>query len=339
MDKRFVNKKRSVASRIGNFILYAAIGAFLAFVLYRVLVSFTSLPAQISMVLGVLLGVAFLCFMLYHMLSIKDYEIRDDGVYFMRGDKVIDSYPFEQYEISSHVTRSYYGGIPSGTQRCLIVDNGSKRKLVTVELSQNDFEELVALVIHKQKFDVGEQNEPIAEGVASIHYDSSFSLQPGKTYATKAKLNLAAFIIVMVLSLILIFAGIALADSDGFAYMLIGLILFVISIISYLGGIFVSGSIVKGRTPSSISLTGDQLIIDGQSYPLQSISLIKLTPPSYTAHKARTLSLALDTGKRVKYNMGYYVKKGDKIFPGYDEFAEDLQTAFSDRPGVLRFEL
>jgi len=311
----------------------------------------------ISLILGPVLSVVFIVTRRNITVSVSDNEVT-----FSRGGKVYLAFPFAQYDFTSYAVVVRSNGSPVRIRRNIRVIplNGEKHKdCYCVNFSRDTYERCIAYIasrVRKKNFSE-EDLQKARNAAAALEKEPLVFFVNKMLWVSHRKKSL------IILSFV--FGALAFAPL---LLMLTGEVIFSIIITSIFFIIAVACEVITAlkpflkarKAPGKITLYPDKLIIDGLTFYFKDVSLIKMTPPSYTVYTAldanflRTLRITDNNGEKVYFlGDGYDVtKKQDfgvyyevnldkpKIFADYEKLYESLKVLLSlqaDENGESKF--
>ena len=147
MEHYFRNKHKSLSGLIMPVFGMILIGIILFASLLYIFDDIVKFEMLVSVIISALLAVFVMVILIYHIVNGPDYIVTDKGVLFKKRNKIIREFLYKDYVMSSYVVRNSYNGIPSGTSRQLVVDNGKKEKKYVCALTKKKFDEFMSLII------------------------------------------------------------------------------------------------------------------------------------------------------------------------------------------------
>ena len=269
----------------------------------------------------------------------KSIHVSKEGITACSGKKCKE-YKFDKYFISSFVERSYTNGIPTGTSRYLVINDGiEKEKRIRCNIGKKSFNLLMSYVISYSK-----KSEQKSSG------ESAFDNQQAKVFHLNKKgmsglfsiwkIIFTILVVLSVLSFFLVNFFLSGEYTYSFMFVLIPLYMMVFSIFIIF---FLRIAFLKSRMPEEISIENKKMKIDETDYYYEDIALLNITPASYDTgyySDSRTMKIKTNDGKEKKFYMGSKNEKRNKnIFEEYDEFVEILNSKFLDTPEKFQFYL
>lgn len=76
-----------------------------------------------------------------------DYRITETELQFIKKDKIIKKFSFRDHQISPLLTKVSINGVPSGTIRKIVVNNGNKESIHGINLSKSDYAKFIDLIV------------------------------------------------------------------------------------------------------------------------------------------------------------------------------------------------
>ena len=338
MEHYFRNKHKSFLGLIMPVLgmLFIGAGIFLGalYVFYDV-VKFEMFA---SIVISLLLTVLITIFFIYRIINGPDYIVTDKAVIFKKRNKIIHEFQYKDYVLSSYVIRQSYNGIPTGSMRHLIVDNGKKEKKYMCALSKKNFDEFMSLInTYSGNFDTNNIKEETINILSEVNKD--FYLDKNRIFRDIALKKYLGLIFISFMLLVMFFI-LSYFDGNTAWYMLIWVIA---SLLLYFGVVFFSVWNTKRKIPEKIRIRTNEIYFDEENFNYNEVAKISLTPSSYYVGSInRVLKIQKTDGKKKTYILGFKVAKAgkkDKIFPEYEEFSYMLEGILGNSPGKFQYDL
>jgi hypothetical protein len=263
------------------------------------------------------------------------FETDAQTVRLRRGLRVSNQWRRADTSFASLVERQSTNGIPTGAARKLFATTATERTEVLCRwFSASTFNDLMADLA------------PVAPGAAAgAAGGSEFPVASGhRTFALDPRAGALrgagrSVVIVLVVAVLVAFGLVGwfvatdpTADPEALVFAGAAA-LFVVLVVLIAG---VSGRRRRSRIPSSISVGGATVQIDGRTFYFTQLQRVSVTPPSYSGN-LRRLVLVESTGAKTTYALGSTARATAAVFPDYAEFVDRLAAAAP--AGVVRFDL
>ena len=317
--------------------IFLGLGFFLiSFYIFSDLVQFETAAAMIT---SAILVIFVIVIIIYHIINGPDYIVTNEGVLFKKRNKIIREFSYRKYVMSSYVVRNSYNGIPAGTARHLVTDDGKKERKYVCALSKKDFDEFMSLIIAYSGN--AETNSVVKEtpNIVLSEANRDFFLDNSRVFKVIAFNKYFGLIFLSFLLLCLFFLLTYFGERDAW-FALVGIaVCFLIYFVLVSFGV----SSTKRKLPENIKLRTNEIYIDEEHFNFSEISKVSLTPPSYyTGSINRILKIYRYDGKKKTYILGFKVAKAgkkDKVFPEYEEFFQMLEGILGNSPGKFQYDL
>lgn len=337
METIFRNKFKNPIHMTGTILLALFAGSVLTLMVYFALESWVKLSNPLSTILAGLIGVSWLFFNINKALKRPNIIVNEHEVIFKRKDTIVRRFKFSECAMSSYVLRTYANGIPTGTHRYLVVNDGEKEKQYKTYLRKKDFDQMMALVI---RF-----NDPTSSTKVSGEEPKQEPIFGESTLIERFKINkqlldtpyyfkrfLPIFVVFGLGFIVTLVMKKQLGDI--LFYTIFFYCLFLLAIILIVLAILKNS--INRRMPNSIEVYSDKLIVGDQVFRNHNIAQIKMAPASRSYVKGPKSDLTITTTDRrsFSYKLTYqaYNQKGkeDQIFPQYAQCAEVLRKNYID---------
>ena len=339
MEHYFRNKHKSLLGLIMPVfgMIFIGFGFFLiSFYVFSELIKFETL---LSIVISAVLAVFVIIILIYRTINGPDYVVTSEGVLFKKRNKTIREFLYKDYIMSSYVIRNSYNGIPAGTSRQLVVDNGKKEKKYVCALSKKDFDEFMSLIIAYSGNAETNNIPKQAPDVILSEVNRDFLLDKNGVFKAVAFRKYFVLIFLSFLLAALFFLLVFLGETDAWY----SLAAAAVCLLLYFLLVFLGVGSTKRKIPENIKLRTNGIYLDEEHFNFNEISKISLTPPSYYIGSLnRVLKIYGYDGKKKTYILGFKVAKAgkkDKVFPEYEEFFVKLEGILGNSPGKFQYDL
>jgi len=245
-----------------------------------------------------------------------------------RGLRVSNEWQRADTSFASLVERQSTNGIPTGAARKLFATTATERTEVLCRwFSASTFNDLMADLAP-----VGAA--PPEAPVAGAH--RTFALDPRAGALGATGRAVVTVLVVGVLVAFGVVAWFAATDPavDSEALVFAGAAALFVVLVVLIAGI--SARRRRSRIPSSISVDGSTLQIDGRTFYFTQLERVSITPPTYSGN-LRRLVVVESSGAKSAFALGSTARATAAVFPDYAEFVDRLAAAAP--AGVVRFDL
>jgi len=148
LEHFFKSTRRSFLGIIGWVLLIFLFALILFFIAWIMLDILTKLGTSISAIVAAVPSIALFAFMVVRILKTSpvDYLVTETELRFLKGNEVVQVFPYKDYIIGSIVTNMYYSGIASGKIRQITVNDGKKQTVHQIMLSKKNFNSFMAYI-------------------------------------------------------------------------------------------------------------------------------------------------------------------------------------------------
>lgn len=339
MEHYFRNKHKSLLGLIMPVFGMVFLGIIFFIVSFYILSDVVKLETFVSVIISAVLSVFIIIIFIYRTVNGPDYIVTNEGVLFKKKNKITHEFSYKDYIMSSYVVKNSYNGIPTGTTRHLIVDNGKKEKKYVCALSKKNFDEFISLIIAYSGNGETDSMLKVTPDMILSEVNRDFVLDKNKIFKNIAFRKYLGLILIVFLLIISFFIPLFIGGMVIW-YALIGILA---CILLYSLLVFATVSTTKRKTPENIKLRTNGIYLDEDHFNFNEIEKISLTPPSYyIGNLNRILKIYDYEGKKKTYILGFKVAKAgkkDKVFPEYEEFFEKLEGILGNSPGKFQYDL
>lgn len=339
----------SLAKKILGTIGTVAVLAVLALVFVPKALPNTFTHAVRFTIVGVLIAIIAAIAVFIMLNGLRRVVVTDTAVEIRNPFRVVHAFPRTTTRFSTHVLKRTTNGIPSGTTRSLVASTGGTETSIALgSMSRSTFNEMFALINssqiaqragaqqHAQGFakpdPISGATRPAAAPAARTFTSNPASAQPQRT--TGAAIG-GIGVVAAVFGLWARFAGGGMIDSTiALACIMIGVGIAIAGVL-----MLVRAAAQAHRTPRSVEVTSQALVIDGQLYPYAGMSRIWVSPTSYAKRRLRLVS-STGSGTVKTFDFGGSAGKPEKqLFPEWDLFVGLLERATAGYPGLIAYDL
>ena len=339
MEHYFKNKHKSLLGLIMPVFGMIFLGLIFFLVSYYIFTDLVKFETLVSITISAVLVVLVMIIFIYRIVDRPDYIVTNKGVLFKKRDKIIRELPYEKYMMSSYVVRNSYNGIPTGTSRQLIADDGKKEKKYVCALTKKNFDEFMSLII---AYSGNAETNSTAKETPNIilsEVNKDFFLDKNRIFRNIAFKKYFGLIFASFLLLALFFLLTYFGERDSW-FFLAGM---AVCLLIYFFLVLISLGRTKRKMPENIKLRTNEISLDEERFNFNEISKISLTPPSYyVGNINRNLKIYRYDGKKKTYILGFKVSKAgkkDKVFSEYEEFFYMLEGILGNSPGKFQYDL
>jgi len=306
------------------------------------------LVAAVHVIISLVLGPIIAVVIIFNVRNIT-VAVSDDEVNFIRGGNVYLTFPFSQCDFTSYAVIHRVNGIPTGVTRNIRVmplNGGKYRDCPCVNFSRDTYEHCIAYINSRsRKKNLSEEDlRQAREAVAGLEKEP-LSLFVNKMFWINHRKKM-----LIILSVVFAVVGFApllmLLSGDVIPAAVITAIMIIVAVACEIT-IAVKPYLKTKKSPNKITVYPDRLIIDGVTFYFNAVSLIRMTPPSYTAYDSnfvRALRIT-DTGGEHVFLLGdgYDLTASPdkpKIFADYERLYTYLRVLLalqSDESGEIKF--
>ena len=256
------------------------------------------------------------------------FETDARSVRLRKGPRVTNEWQRDSTIFASLVERQSTNGVPSGSVRKVFATTSAERTEVVCRwFAASTFNDLMADLAP-----VGAA--PPEASVAGAHRTFALDPRAGALGATGR-----AVVTVLVVGVLVAFGVVAwfvatdpAVDSEALVFAGAAA-LFVVLVVLIAG---ISARRRRSRIPSSISVDGSTLQIDGRTFYFTQLERVSITPPTYSGN-LRRLVVVESSGAKSAFALGSTARATAAVFPDYAEFVDRLAAAAP--AGVVRFDL
>ncbi len=283
-------------------------------------------------VIGAVVGAALGLVLGAHS-GLRVIDIRDGAVSIREGLRRPRSWRLDQARFTAQVTRNRTNGVPSGTDRSLVVTSPEGTRTISMPgFSAGTFDE----ILHNLGYGnpASEQAAAVAEAASAERMFTPLVVEPPRP-ARLGGARLVSVIALGVVAVATLTGAVLVPEVEGLIVMgVLGLVLGGLAL-----AVAFTGRARSGRVPQRIEVSPTFLSVDGWTAQIAELDRVELLPPNFTGAPRELIAVRRD-GSRMSWSLGAAPASEGAAdpFPDYPRLVDAIATVRPAEPLLrLRF--